>query len=82
MAFEISQEPRSWDELVWLFAEAELRLRRALADGMLYSEGVESRRVEVNPDLVVDQPPDEEIRVFAEEIASLGLCPRPPLVHC
>ena len=25
MAYNLSQEPKSWDDLVWLFAEAELR---------------------------------------------------------
>lgn len=72
IAYEISQGPTPWDELVWFFAEAELRLRPALADGMLYSEGVESRKVEIDPDLLVDQPSEDEIRSLAEEIANLG----------
>ena len=71
-AFVISQETHSYDELVWLFAEAELRILSALVMGNLSQQDVgETRKVDVDPYLLVDQPPEEEIRVLAEEIAQL-----------
>ena len=72
MARELAQEARPWDELVWLFAEVELCLRPALVDSMLYKQGVESRQVDINPDLVEDHPREDAIRELAEEISRLG----------
>jgi hypothetical protein len=72
MAYEISQEPKSYDDFVWLFAEAELRLRPAYVLGKLYKEGDESRSVEIDPDAIVDQPAEDDIRVLAEEISKQG----------
>ena len=79
-AHAISLESHSWDELVWLFAEAELRIMSSLVIGNLsQQEGGETREVEVDPDLLVDQPPEEEIRPLAEEIAKL--CPSLQELH-
>jgi hypothetical protein len=75
MADTFSREPKTWDELVWLLAEAELRLRPALDGGILYQRGLESREVDLDPDRIVDQPDEAAIRQLAGEIASLG----PPL---
>jgi hypothetical protein len=72
LARELAQEVRPWDELVWLFAEAELRLRPALVDGMLYKQGVESRQVDINPSLVEDHPGADAIHDLAKEISHLG----------
>ncbi len=76
MADALAREPKTWDDLVWLFAEAELRLRPALIGGILYQGGVESREVELDPALIVDQPAEGAIRELAAEVASLG----PPLL--
>ena len=76
LARAVSLEGKSFDELVWLFAEAELRLRPALIGGILYQGGVESREVELDPALIVDQPAEGAIRELAAEVASLG----PPLL--
>ncbi len=76
MAGALAREPKTWNDFVWLFAEAELRLRPALAGGVLYQRGVESREVELDPTLIVDQPIEEDIRQLAAEVASLG----PPLL--
>ena len=64
-------EGKSYDELVWLFAEAELRILSALVIGHLRQEGGEVREVEVDPTLLVDQPPEDEIRLLASEIAKM-----------
>ncbi|HMF32128.1 MAG TPA: hypothetical protein VKK79_11970 [Candidatus Lokiarchaeia archaeon] len=69
MAYEISQEQKSYDEFVWFCAEAELRIRPALAYGKLYKDGEESQVVQIDPDMIVDQPAEEDIRTTAEEIA-------------
>ncbi len=68
----LSQESRPWDELVWLFAEWELRLSPALVDGMLYTQGVEERLVDIDPALIVDKPDEKAIRELAVEISHLG----------
>ncbi len=82
MAREVAREPKTWDDLVWLLAEAELRLRPALVGGILYQRGIESREVELNPAQVIDHPAEEDVRELAVEVASLGPPPaRPPLVH-
>ncbi len=49
MADALAREPKTWDDLVWLFAEAELRLRPALIGGILYQGGVESARARLEP---------------------------------
>ncbi len=72
MARALAKEARPWDELVWLFAEVELRLRPALVDGMLYAQGAEERMVDIDPALIVDHPPEAAIRELAEEVSHLG----------
>ncbi len=72
MARTLAKESRPWDELVWLFAEWELRLRPALVDGMIYKQGEEERLVDIDPALIVDHPPEGSIRELAEEISHLG----------
>jgi hypothetical protein len=69
MAYLISQEPNSYDDLIWFLAEAELRLRSAFMLGRLYKQDEEIPTVEVDPNLIVDQPSEEEIRVLAEDLA-------------
>ncbi len=68
LAFEISQEPKSYDDFVWIFAEAELRLRPAYAVGNVFTGGP----VQLFPNKIVDKPKDDDIRSLAEQIASQG----------
>ncbi len=68
IAFEISQEPKSYDDFVWLFAEAELRLRPAYAVGNVFTGGP----VQLFPNKIVDKPKDDDIRKLAEQISSQG----------
>jgi hypothetical protein len=72
MAYEISQEQKSNDDYVWLLAEAELRIRPALAFGKLYKDGEESQVVRIDPDMMIDQPTEEDIRATAEDISKQG----------
>ncbi len=71
LARAVSLEGKSFDELVWLFAEAELRILSALVIGHLRQEGGDIREVEVDPSLLADQPGEDEIRVLAAEIAQM-----------
>ncbi|HMF31524.1 MAG TPA: hypothetical protein VKK79_08925 [Candidatus Lokiarchaeia archaeon] len=71
LAESLSKEQKSWDDWVWLFAEAELRLRPACEVGVFYSEWGDTRQIEVNPDLLVAQPPERDIRELAGEISKL-----------
>ena len=69
MASQLSQESKSWDDFVWLFAEAELRLLAAYAGGARFQQGADTRAVDVDPVLLVDKPAEDDIRKLAEEIA-------------
>src|SRR5271157_1023204 len=73
MAYEISQEQKSYEDFVWFFTEAELRIRPALAYGKLYKDGEETQVVRIDPDMMVEQPTEEDIRTTAEEISKQGL---------
>src|SRR4030042_4345526 len=72
IARDLAQEARPWDDLVWLFAETELRLRPSLVDGTLYKQGMESRQVDLDPILLEDHPREDAIRELAEEISHFG----------
>ncbi len=69
LAFEISQLPKSYDDFVWIFAEAELRLRPAYAVGNVFQTG---GPVQLYPGKIVDKPKDDDIRKLAEQIAAQG----------
>ncbi len=69
LAFEISQEPRSYDDFVWIFAEAELRLRPAYAMGNIFQTG---GPVQLYPNKIVDKPKEDDIRALAEQIGPQG----------
>ncbi len=69
LAFEISQLPKSYDDFVWIFAEAELRLRPAYAMGNIFQTG---GPVQIYANKIVDKPKEAEIRSLAEQIAAQG----------
>ncbi len=72
LAYEISQQPKTWDELVWLFAESELRLAPAYALGNLFQPGAGPATVYLYPARIVDSPREEDIRKLAEQVAAQG----------
>ena len=69
MAQALAQEQKPWDDWVWLFAKAELQIRSAIVLSNRYQEGGEARQVEIDPDLLVDQPSEAEIDALAGEIS-------------
>lgn len=78
IAHNISLEGKSWNELVWLFAESELRLAAAFASRDFLSVGDVTRAihlyafkfVDVYPFKIKDHPSVREIRKLAEIIAA------------
>jgi len=74
-AYFIAEENKPWQDLVWLFAEAELRLAPAYVHGSLYKKGDEVREVQLFPDLIVDHPPEEDVRALAIRLAGQGFSP-------
>ncbi len=78
IAYEISLQGKTWDELVWLFAESELRLASAFASRDFLSVGDVTRaihlypfkNVELYPSKVQDHPKESDIRKLAEIIAA------------
>ncbi len=72
LAFEISQQPKTWDELVWLFAECELRLASAYALGSLFHPSAGPGTVYLYPARITESPREEETRRLAEQIAAQG----------
>jgi hypothetical protein len=69
LAYEISQLPKSYDDFVWIFAEAELRLRPAYAMGNIFQTG---GPVQIYPGKIVDKPKEDDVRALAGQIASQG----------
>ncbi len=69
LAYEISQLPKSYDDFVWIFAEAEIRLRPAYAMGNIFPNG---GPVQIYPNKIVNKPNEDDVRTLAAQIASQG----------
>jgi hypothetical protein len=74
LAFEISQQPMSWDDCVWLLAEGELRLASAYVNPHITASGLAEigSTVTLIPAKVINQPPEAQIRSLAEKVAQQG----------
>jgi hypothetical protein len=70
IAYEYSKQPKSWNDWVWLTAEAELKLSSA------YTTGAKAMNVPIpNPPKITvskinDQPAKEDIKKAAEVLAA------------
>ena len=73
LAYELSQKPMSYNECIWLYAENELQLRPAYSNGVLYSEENPNKIAEIEPDSIVEQPSEEDIRQLAESVHRMGI---------
>jgi hypothetical protein len=62
-AFELSQLKKSYDDWVWLWTEADLKLKDALVTPL--SAGVTS--VKIDKKKILDKPKEEEIRKQAKD---------------
>jgi hypothetical protein len=74
-AYYLAAENKPWQDLVWLYAEAELRLAPPYVHGSLYKPGETTREVQLFPDRIIDHPPEEEIRALATKVAIKGFSP-------
>jgi hypothetical protein len=61
---------RSWDDFVWLFAEAELRLKKAYTSEEDSPSGPHANGIKIDPCLVEDSPSQDDIKAQAEQIAA------------
>ena len=66
MAFEISASKRTYDEYIWLWAAADLRLASAYRSKL----GGGSPSVEIDATKVIEHPLEEETRALAKEFAA------------
>ena len=64
-AYTLSQAKRSYDEFVWMWAEQEARLGKAL----IVPFGPNVRKIVVDPEKVTTKPRDSEIRRLAADLA-------------
>jgi hypothetical protein len=62
-AHDLSQMKKSYDDWVWLWAEADLKLKNALITPL--GAGVTSVKVDIKK--IVEKPVEEEIRKLAKE---------------
>jgi hypothetical protein len=65
-AFELSTQKKSYDDLIWLLAESDLRLRDAYMKGA----GVPGKSIVVNRATIVGNPDVASIKRLATELAS------------
>ena len=71
MAYEYSLQPKSWNDFVWLFAEAELRLKNAYQSGSTLNNAL-PKEVKVTVSKIVDFPTQDEVKKMAEIISAQG----------
>jgi hypothetical protein len=76
IAYDLSQKPMSYDEFVWLFAENDLKLHSAVAGDQIFQECGTSKCAEIDPNAIVDQPSEDEIRNLAYDISQKGISPQ------
>jgi hypothetical protein len=65
-AFELSTQKKSYDDLIWLLAESDLRLR----DAYVKRVGVTGKSVVVNKATIVEKPDPASIKRLAAELAA------------
>ena len=65
-AFELNNEHRSYDDYIWMLAESETKLSKAILTDMKSH----SRTISVNASQIVDKPIEKDVRTRAAEIAS------------
>ncbi len=73
MAYDFSQQPKSYDDFVWLLAENELRLIKSYTTPSNPLMGNFPETVSIFPNKIIDFPPTDEIKRLAEIIAAQGI---------
>jgi len=65
-AFDLAMARRSYDDYIWMWAEAELRLRNAYGTSLAPN----AKNIDIDTSKIVDAPSAEDIKKLASELAS------------
>jgi hypothetical protein len=68
-AYLLSQQKKSYNDYIWLLAEADLKLVKAFPDGPSPLAGPTPRTVKVSLSKIIDAPLQSEIKQAAEALA-------------
>ena len=74
-AYEIASKHLSYDDYVWLWAESELKVGNAIANGSALKDG----KVQVDISKIVQKPASNDIKKLASEFASKRT--KPETIH-
>ena len=69
MAYDLSQQPKSYDDFVWLLAEQELKLKNAFDSSTNPLMGNFPEMISIDPNKIIDTPNADETKTLAELIA-------------
>jgi hypothetical protein len=72
IAYDLSQQPKTYDDYIWLLAENELRLNKAYLTHANPLMGVVPESVSIYPSKLIDFPETENIKRLAEIFAAQG----------
>ena len=72
LAYDLSQQLKSYDDIVWLFAEMELKLENAFDSTTNPLEGTFPEAVTIYPKKILLKVDEEKIRPLAATIADRG----------
>jgi hypothetical protein len=70
IAYDFAQQPKNYDDYIWLLAENELRLLGAYPDSINPLSGSFPEKVVLYPNKIVDFPPTEQVKQLAELYAA------------
>jgi hypothetical protein len=72
MAYDLSQQPKSYDDFVWLLAEQELKLKNAFNSPINPLTDNFPEMISIDPKKIIDIPNADETKALAELIAKQG----------
>jgi hypothetical protein len=71
-AFLLSQQKRSYNDYIWMLAEADLKLAKAFPEGASPLAGALPKTARVLPAKIIDSPLQSEIKAAAEILVKKG----------
>jgi hypothetical protein len=71
-AYLLSQQKKSYNDYVWLLAEADLKIAKAFPEGTSPLAGPTPRTVKISLSKIIDAPPQPDIKQAAEALAKKG----------
>lgn len=70
IAYSISQQPLTWDELNWLISETELKIANAIVSDENPLKGANPNQVKIDRTRIIENPDEGSIRELAQNIAN------------